>query len=50
LKNNIFKILPIIFLPHLSSMFFKNYAVEGFLKEGIDIPEHKWFLKSTKSW
>jgi 3-oxoacyl-[acyl-carrier-protein] synthase-3 len=43
LKNNIFKFAD-YFLPHLSSMFFKNYAVEGFLKEGIDIPEHKWFL------
>ncbi len=32
------------FLPHLSSMFFKKQAIDGFISEGIDIPEHKWFM------
>ena len=32
------------FLPHLSSMFFKKKAMDGFIAEGIDIPEHKWFM------
>jgi 3-oxoacyl-[acyl-carrier-protein] synthase-3 len=32
------------FLPHLSSMFFRKYAIDGFISEGIDIPEHKWFM------
>lgn len=36
------------FLPHLSSMFFKKHAVEGFKEEGIDIPEHKWFVNLPK--
>ena len=32
------------FLPHLSSMFFKKKAMDGFIAKGIDIPEHKWFM------
>ncbi len=32
------------FLPHLSSMFFKKHAIDGFIENGIDIPEHKWFM------
>ena len=36
------------FLPHLSSMFFKKQAIDGFINEGIDIPEHKWFLNLPK--
>lgn len=32
------------FLPHLSSMFFRKQAIEGFLANGIDIPEDKWFM------
>lgn len=36
------------FLPHLSSMFFKKQAVDGFIREGINIPEHKWFMNLTK--
>ena len=36
------------FLPHLSSMYFKKQAVDGFIENGIDIPEHKWFLNLPK--
>lgn len=36
------------FLPHLSSMFFKKQASDGFKNEGIDIPEHKWFMNLPK--
>ena len=32
------------FLPHLSSMFFKQQAIKGFEKAGIFIPEEKWFM------
>lgn len=32
------------FLPHLSSMFFWKKIVEEFDKEGVDIPESKWFI------
>ncbi len=32
------------FLPHLSSMFFKKQAINGFEKAGIFIPEEKWFM------
>lgn len=36
------------FLPHLSSMFFKKQAIEGFIEHGIDLPEHKWFMNLPK--
>ena len=36
------------FLPHLSSMFFKKQAIDGFIAEGINIPEHKWFMNLTR--
>ena len=36
------------FLPHLSSMFFKKQAIDGFANQGIDIPEHKWFMNLPK--
>lgn len=36
------------FLPHLSSMFFKKQAIEGFIEQGIDLPEHKWFMNLPK--
>lgn len=36
------------FLPHLSSMFFKGQIKESLKKEGIDIPEEKWFLNLPK--
>ena len=32
------------FLPHLSSMFFKKEIFEALQKDGIDIPQEKWFL------
>jgi 3-oxoacyl-[acyl-carrier-protein] synthase-3 len=32
------------FLPHLSSMFFKDQAVKGFAEANIRIPEEKWFM------
>lgn len=32
------------FLPHLSSMFFRKKALEGFKNAGINIPEDKWFM------
>lgn len=32
------------FLPHLSSMFFRDQAVKGFEEAGIQIPEEKWFM------
>ncbi|MFA5418653.1 MAG: beta-ketoacyl-ACP synthase III [Bacteroidales bacterium] len=32
------------FLPHLSSMFFRDQAVKGFAEAGIRIPEEKWFM------
>ncbi len=32
------------FLPHLSSMFFKEKILEGSAKKGFFIPEEKWFL------
>ncbi len=32
------------FLPHLSSMFFRDQAVKAFAEAGIDIPEEKWFM------
>ena len=32
------------FLPHLSSMFFKNAALEEFASRGFMIPEENWFL------
>ncbi len=32
------------FLPHLSSMFFKNKISKGMEDNGIVIPEEKWFL------
>ncbi len=36
------------FLPHLSSMFFKEKIEEELKKNGIDIPEDKWFLNLPK--
>ncbi len=36
------------FLPHISSMFFKKQILESLKNEGIDIPEHKWFLNLPK--
>ena len=36
------------FLPHISSMFFKNEIQQQFSKNGVDIPEEKWFLNLTK--
>jgi 3-oxoacyl-[acyl-carrier-protein] synthase-3 len=32
------------FLPHISSMFFKEPLSEGFKKAGLNIPDEKWFL------
>ena len=32
------------FLPHLSSMFFKDKIKQGIQEKGFDIPEEKWFL------
>lgn len=32
------------FLPHLSSMFFRDQAVKGFEEANIRIPEEKWFM------
>jgi 3-oxoacyl-[acyl-carrier-protein] synthase-3 len=32
------------FLPHISSMFFKDPLSEGFKKAGLNIPDEKWFL------
>lgn len=36
------------FLPHISSMFFKNEIYQQLSKHGINIPEEKWFLNLTK--
>lgn len=36
------------FLPHLSSMFFKNKIDEELIKNDIHIPEEKWFMNLTK--
>lgn len=32
------------FLPHISSFFFKDRLAEAFIRAGIGIPEHKWFI------
>ncbi|MDR2533226.1 MAG: beta-ketoacyl-ACP synthase III [Tannerellaceae bacterium] len=32
------------FLPHLSSMYFKNKIIEALAKGGYSIPEEKWFV------
>ncbi len=32
------------FLPHLSSMFFRDQAIKGFAEAQIGIPEEKWFM------
>ena len=32
------------FLPHLSSMFFRDQAIKGFEEAKIRIPEEKWFM------
>ena len=32
------------FLPHLSSMFFRDQAIKGFAEAQIRIPEEKWFM------
>ncbi len=36
------------FLPHISSMFFKDEIYQQLSKHGINIPEEKWFLNLTK--
>ena len=36
------------FLPHISSMFFKDEIYQQFTKHGIMIPEDKWFLNLPK--
>jgi 3-oxoacyl-[acyl-carrier-protein] synthase-3 len=36
------------FLPHLSSMFFKDQIMQEFEKIGFHIPEEKWFLNLPK--
>ena len=36
------------FLPHISSMFFKNEIHQQFVQNGIDIPDEKWFINLTK--
>lgn len=36
------------FLPHISSMFFKNKIHEHFAEQQINIPKEKWFLNLTK--
>jgi len=36
------------FLPHLSSMYFKTKIYDEMHKEGITIPEEKWFLNLPK--
>ncbi len=36
------------FLPHISSMFFKDEIHRQLTEEGIDIPPEKWFLNLTK--
>jgi len=36
------------FLPHISSMFFKNPVYNGLKEVGIDIPHEKWFLNLTE--
>ena len=36
------------FLPHLSSMYFKKQAIEVMIKEGVNLPEHKWFMNLPK--
>jgi 3-oxoacyl-[acyl-carrier-protein] synthase-3 len=37
------------FLPHLSSMFFKEQILKEFDKIGFHIPEEKWFLNLPKT-
>lgn len=36
------------YLPHMSSMFFKNQIMEHHARIGMDIPEEKWFYNLTK--
>lgn len=36
------------FLPHLSSMFFKQQIFDIFARENLFIPEEKWFVNLTK--
>ena len=36
------------FLPHISSMYFKNPVYNGLKEVGIDIPSEKWFLNLTR--
>ena len=36
------------FLPHLSSMFFKDKILEESEKKGFLIPESKWFMNLTR--
>jgi len=35
------------FLPHLSSMFFRDQTLKTFLEAGLMIPEEKWFMNLT---
>jgi len=36
------------FLPHLSSEFFRDHIIEDLSRNGIDIPQAKWFTNLTK--
>jgi len=36
------------FLPHISSYFFKDRLSEAFRRDGLDIPEEKWFINLHK--
>ncbi len=36
------------FLPHISSMYFKDKVYEGLKKVGVDIPFGKWFMNLTE--
>lgn len=36
------------FLPHLSSMLFKDLLLDSFNKHGVVIPEHKWFTNLSE--
>lgn len=36
------------FLPHISSMFFKERVFNGLVDVGIEIPYEKWFINLTK--
>jgi 3-oxoacyl-[acyl-carrier-protein] synthase-3 len=36
------------FLPHLSSMYFKDRLAERLAEDGVEIPEEKWFTNLTE--